>query len=118
MRHARRACRQAMASAPIGGDAYKAAGSVMDAIDEAAEILTGEPGAFLPRPHGGGRDGTPNPTPGETSPALQAAIFDVLRAELYVSYVDDEGQNDHLRALAAKVTTAALVVAYTAQGDS
>jgi hypothetical protein len=33
---ARRACRQAMASAPIGGDAYKAAGGVMDAINQAA----------------------------------------------------------------------------------
>ncbi|WP_149822206.1 hypothetical protein [Salinarimonas soli] len=99
-----------MASALIGGDAYKAAGSVMDAIDKAAEILTGEPGAFLPRPHGGAKDGTPNPTPGETSAVLQAAIFDVLRAELYVSYVDGEGQDDHLQELAAKVTAAALAV--------
>jgi hypothetical protein len=44
------------------------------------------------------------------SPALQAAIFHVLRAELYVSYVGGEGQGDHLHHLAAKVTAAALSV--------
>jgi hypothetical protein len=82
----------------------------MDAIDKAAEVLTGEPNAFLPRPHGSGRDGTANPEPGEVSPALQAAIYDVLRAELYVSYVGGEGQDDHLQDLAAKVTAAALGV--------
>jgi hypothetical protein len=99
-----------MASAPIGGDAYKAAGWVMDAIDRAAEILTGEPNAFLPRPHGGKEDGMPNPEPGEVSPVLQAAIFDVLRAELYVSYAGGEEQDDHIQDLAAKVTAAALAV--------
>jgi hypothetical protein len=66
---ARRACRQAMASALIGGDAYKAAGGVMDAIDAAAEILTGASDAFLPRLPGGSGDGPPNPEPGEVSPA-------------------------------------------------
>ena len=81
----------------------------MDAIDMAAEILTGAPDAFFRLPGGSG-DGTPNPDPEEVSPALQAAIFDVLRAELYVSYVGGEGQDDHLQDLAAKVTAAALGV--------
>jgi hypothetical protein len=82
----------------------------MDAIDRAAEVLTGAPDAFLPRLPGGSGDGSPNPEPGEVSPALQAAIFHVLRAELYVSYVGGEGQGDHLHHLAAKVTAAALSV--------
>jgi hypothetical protein len=99
-----------MASAPIKGDAYKAASAVMDAIDKAAEALTGEPNAFLPRPHGTDNDGTPNPEPGEASPALQAAIYDVLRAELYVSYVGGEEQDDHIQDFAAKVTAAVLAV--------
>jgi hypothetical protein len=34
----------------------------------------------------------------------------VLRAELYVSYVGGEGQDDHLQDLAAKGTAAALTV--------
>ena len=59
---ARRACRQAMASALIGGDAYKAAGGVMDAIDAAAEILTGASDAFLPRLPGGSGDGPRTPS--------------------------------------------------------
>ncbi len=107
---ARTACRQAMASAPIKGDAYRAAGGVLDAIDAAAEILTGKPNAFLPRPHGGPDDGKPQAAPGETSPALHAAIVAVLRAELYVSYVGGEAQDEHLRDLAEKVTAAALTV--------
>ena len=37
-------------------------------------------------------------------------MFDVLRAELYVSYVGGEEQDDHLQDLAAKVTAAALAV--------
>ncbi len=40
---ARKARRQAMATAPIGGDPYKAASTVMDAIDHAGEVLTGQP---------------------------------------------------------------------------
>ena len=69
----------------------------MDAIDKAAEILTRASDAFLPRLPGGSGDGTPNRS--EVSPALQAAIFHVLRAELYVSYVGGEGQGDHLHHL-------------------
>lgn len=63
-----------------------------------------------PRPHGGPDDGKPQPVPGQTSLALQATIYGVLRAELYASYVGGEGQDDHLRDLVAKVTAAALAV--------
>jgi hypothetical protein len=79
----RTACRQAMASAPIKGDAYRAAGGVLDAIDAAAETLTGKPGAFLPRPHGRLHDSKLQAAPGETTPPLHAVILAVLRAELY-----------------------------------
>jgi len=109
----RTACRQAMAAAPIGGEPYKAASAVMDAIDAAGETLTGRPKPWTPRPHGGPKDGQPQAAPGEASPALQAAIYNVLRAELYVSYVGGEEQDDALQDLAAKVAAAALAVSLT-----
>jgi hypothetical protein len=64
---ARRACRRAMASAPIGGEPYRAASAVMDAIDAAGEILTGRAKPWTPRPHGGLEDGQPQAAPGEAN---------------------------------------------------
>lgn len=84
---AREACQQAMAAAPIGGEPYKAAGAVVDAIDAAGEVLTERPKPWTPRPPGGPDDGKPHAAPGGTGPALQAAVYGVVRAELYVTYV-------------------------------
>lgn len=82
----------------------------MDAIDAAGKILTGMSRPWTHRPHGGTDDGKPQPSPRETSPALQAAISEVLRAELYATYAGGEGQEENFRGLAAKVTAAALAV--------
>jgi hypothetical protein len=46
---------------------------------------------------------------------LQAAIYEVLRVELYVSYAGGDAQDDHLQDLAAKVTAAALMVGWLSQ---
>lgn len=110
---ARKACRQAMAIAPINEPPYKAAGAVMDAIDAAGEALTGKPKPWLPRAHGGPDEGKPYPAPGEASPALEAAIYDVLRAELYVSYAGAEAQDEHLADLAGRLAAAALSVQHS-----
>ncbi len=52
------------------------------------------------------------------SPALHAAIYNVLRAELYVSCVGGEEQDDHLQYLAAKVTAAVLAVSLGDPADA
>lgn len=104
------ACRSAMAAAPIGGDACKAARAVTDPIDAASEILTGKPRPRTPRPHGRPDDSKPQPAPGQTSPALQSATTRCSGAELYVSYVGGKEQDDDLRDLAAKVTATALAL--------
>jgi hypothetical protein len=48
----RAACVAICAEAPIGGRAYVAAGRVMDAIDELAEVFTGDRRHFHLKPHG------------------------------------------------------------------
>ncbi len=69
-----------MSIAPIGSPAYRAADAVLVSIDEAAEALVGDRLAFLPPQHGGPYDGVRVPRVWEVSPALEAAILEVLRA--------------------------------------
>jgi hypothetical protein len=50
----RQACAQAITAAPIGGPAYVAAGRLMEAIDDVAEVLTGDRRLFHGKPHSTG----------------------------------------------------------------
>ncbi|KAA2237646.1 hypothetical protein [Salinarimonas soli] len=82
---ARRACIAAQTATPIGGPEHKAAGGVMDAIDDAAEVLTGSRDAFWGRAHGGKDDGVQRARPGEFTPEERALVLEMLVAEMYVS---------------------------------
>jgi hypothetical protein len=51
VRACRHACVRAVAAAPIGGPVYVAAGRLMEAIDDLAEVLTGDRRHFHGKPH-------------------------------------------------------------------
>jgi hypothetical protein len=54
MEACRQACVQAVTAAPIGGPAYVATGRLMGAIDDMAEVLTGDRRHFHGKPHTAG----------------------------------------------------------------
>jgi hypothetical protein len=102
----RQACVSAMSIAPIGGEAYRAADAVLEAIDGAAEALVGDRRAFLPPHHGGPYDGVRVPRIWERSPVLEAAILEVLRASAVGNVVEGE----RLREVAGRLAAAVLAI--------
>ncbi len=54
MEQCRKACVQTRTVAPIGGDVYQGAGELMRAVDEMAEVLTGDRTHFHGKSHSAG----------------------------------------------------------------